>query len=98
MPDRHVLVNMAAIFRSEVAAARVLGFKLRIATNPPEHTALVQLVPLRDNIRAQIITRRQGEHATGIESKVHVAHEDERLDCTREAIRAALDLAKDAGA
>lgn len=87
-----IAVPGRVIFRREIAQAKHLGFALEVARAP--HSVTVQLVPITR--RAAIVCRRQG--AAAIEAACAVGAEDQRLDATREAIRCALELAKDVGA
>jgi hypothetical protein len=87
-----IQVPLAEIFRSEIAEARRLGYRLQAMLD--HEFAVVRLVPV-----TQRTIRIAREHKGGaIESTVPYDAPGERLDAVRLAIDAVTQLARDAAA
>lgn len=91
---RSLLLTGSQIFASEITEARRLGFQLQVMVSEPG-IAAARLTPQTE--RALQLCK-QNDGAGAIEATCAVEDEANRLDITRDTIRTALQMARDAGA
>jgi hypothetical protein len=86
------VVSAATLFRSEIVEAQRLGFQLQVNLNAGQVTARMQ--PRTPSAHAAC-ERATGKTNQAIEASQPVGHPTQQADCLREAIAAALGMAKD---
>lgn len=93
MTSQALAFKATDIFRSEIAEATRLGFRLQLLPDQPGIVA-ARLVPATPRARAACFQKDDGVKA--IQAHVALEHERDRLDATRDTIRKAFELAREA--